>query len=82
MASLKAEELTVLQFLHRQGGLCTMAEWKKFAGGERTKHRVLQRLIHRGKILAPGAGELYIITDTGYRSLKMSQKQLPPSSSS
>jgi hypothetical protein len=82
MASLNAEEVAVLQFLHRQGGLCTMAEWKKFAGRERTKHEVLQRLIHRGKILAPGPGELYIISDTGYRSLKMCQKQSPPSASS
>ncbi len=81
MAPLNAEELAVLQFLHRQGGLCTMAEWQRFAVWERIKHQVLQRLIHRGKILAPGVGELYIITDIGYRSLKMSQKQLPPPSS-
>ena len=81
MATLKAEELAVLQFLQRQGGLCTVAQWKKFVGQERTKHQTLQRLIHRGKILAPGPGELYIISDTGYRSLRLSQKQLPLSAS-
>jgi hypothetical protein len=75
MVPTNQEELAVLRLLQNHGGLCTRAVWREYAKRNRIKQQALQRLIRRGHIVAPQPGQLYILAEPGYRTLRAYEKR-------